>query len=413
MAMAYRRKPQTSLHIKLPVETWQQIFREASHIETAEEFSMSASAHVGLPWEGSDNWKAARIGEDDLFDALETRKNIVLVCKAWYSMGVKILYSHFRLGSCDEMGYYKFLKKDKKLLYYTRRLTISPGQSDMYHSIVRKEYFRQATWVFTKCRQLQILDAPAEFFSHFSFHTVPEPLKVVMCEEYTVPHRWPSFLAWTGVHVMRLSFRGRSKGEHDLPKDPQPIVFPVLENLTIFQGSAETVRYLSRSWNCPRLNTLHIKGLFEGPWSRFLGKHAATLHNLTLSTQGMLPSLDTYEDDEDDCISILFPNLRTLCMDYWEDVVIFGPEVERVVLYDIGYPEGYDMEESQGDLERVCNTLNIHWQNFPKLASCCISGWRDLLLWMERQPEMVECVERMKDKGVVTEILHLDDRLYL
>src|SRR4051794_31342218 len=94
MAMLYRRKIQPSL----AVEIWQKIFREASDIETAEEFSMSASAYIGSPWDGDENWRAARIEENDLSDALDTRKNIVLVCKAWYRMGIEILYSHLWLG---------------------------------------------------------------------------------------------------------------------------------------------------------------------------------------------------------------------------------------------------------------------------------------------------------------------------
>lgn len=167
MAKVTFKDIQSFRHTNIAVETWHQIFQEASHIESADEFSTSATAYIGLPWEENTSYGEAIIRTKDLFKALRTRRNIALVSKTWYSMGIEVLYSHLRLGRflVEEPNVCQLLTDRRHLLAYTKRLTVTPYWHDASSDSSPLDYYHRAARVCANLPRLRILDAPANFFS--------------------------------------------------------------------------------------------------------------------------------------------------------------------------------------------------------------------------------------------------------
>jgi hypothetical protein len=152
----------------LAVEIWQQIFREASRVPDVSEFTTNAGSYLWIRCHPShSNVETALLNDRELDTALDARRNIVLVCKTWYAMGIGILYSHLRISQSllDKMTFYNIFSANPALRPFTRRLTINAGTRKPASSVRYWERSHRISWLFFSLPSLQILEAPGEFLS--------------------------------------------------------------------------------------------------------------------------------------------------------------------------------------------------------------------------------------------------------
>lgn len=115
----------------LPTEIWQYIFRIAG--DPLDYFNrVDPQFGVASNWFFSDKTEATiRDYGDWAYPFLfRTRLSIILVCKSWYFMGIRLLWSHLRVRERDDRGFvstiYQSLKQNPAIASYIIRLTIVP-----------------------------------------------------------------------------------------------------------------------------------------------------------------------------------------------------------------------------------------------------------------------------------------------
>ena len=411
----------------LAVEIWHQIFRDASHIHSTDEFSTKARLHNRLVWDLDYDENDARVDADSLDEALRTRGKIVLVCKAWYAMGIEILYSHIRIKGilCDDMAFYGLLMDGCRLLHYTKRLTLAPPARKKSPLINTIEHLRRAAWLCSSLPRLQILIVPGDLMASFPLKSLPNTLEVVIFKDDSnfqtfqapqmdLPAR-PLPAVWMDVRVLDVS------SDDLLPCTrihSQEIVFSSLEDLSFrtrarWFGEAhdeEVVAHICDSWRAPKLKGFLLCDPNAFHWKEFLVCHAHSLEMLCISTWGQFASRS---DDGQEKETIELPNLKALYIDWWEEVPVFiANEVQRVGIHDLGAYSPEDQEKEQCHVLERFEDVYIRWHMYPKITSCCITGWEGLIGWLERQQQGLDFVTEMKEREIQVNFIGMKDEAF-
>jgi hypothetical protein len=406
----------------LAMETWQQIFWAASHVDYLDEFTTRADAHNRLTWEVNKGAPVtAKMSLKTLSEILDIRRNLVLVCRAWYSMGIKTLYSHLRINwfQSDGITCLRLSKDCQGLLAYTKRLTVYSGPLSNGNHPNESQRIRDLAWLCSKLPQLRILEARKDFFRLLLLPTLPATLEVAIFRSKHVQYDAPGVplrifpTAWTNVRVLEIridtlkSCRLEGSG---------PLIFPQLEDLRVqeFDGplragemtNEEGVRYLAGNWTAPRLRTLRIIDITWQLWFPLLLRHNKTLTTLSLFTYDNPGGWD--EGGEGD---VNIPSLRAFYNDWHEPLpdnfIIRG--VERAGIHGMGFFDTENLEATvREDLRRLRHAFG-YWERYPRLRSCFISGWEEGVDLLENELEVVEFVARMKNKGVEVEFMRFAD----
>jgi hypothetical protein len=393
----------------LAVETWQQIFWDASYIEGFEEFTTRAGAHNRLEWDNkSGKPGAARVPEEAFEEALKTRRKITLVCKAWYAMGIEILYSHLRIRCSQWLGsMLPRLSRDcRHLLRYTMRLAVKFDQHEDLIISKPSELIRKLTWLCSDLTRLKIIEVPGQL-SLCPFPNLPTTLEVALFDaRSTFPvDRWDNTLhpfpdAWTNVRILDIQIRSL---KFCLSTDP--VVFPVLEDLHFqetlsYFGMSQlekepVIRYIGSKWTAPKLKSLTIRESTWPLWYKFFRRHSETLTTLCLFDAATGYG---YEGESED---LELPNLRNFYYD-WDEIPPDGfiaNGVERIGIHDLRSLRSF--------MERLPRVFGV-WRSYPNITSCCLSGLGAAMKPLEKEPKVIEFVAEMKEKGITVDFIHLD-----
>jgi hypothetical protein len=398
----------------LALEIWQQIFREASLIPDVSEFTTDPGSYVRMRWHASNsNVETALLDEEELDAALEVRRNIVLVCKTWYAMGVGILYSHMRISQSllDEMECYNIFSINPALKPFTRRLTINPSTHEPASTNHYWKRSHRISWLFLSLPSLQILEAPGEFLSLIPLKDLAKSLEVVIFsrEPFIDPdpfsHRLPS--AWNNVRVMEFYI-----GDLEFCMDrTQTVTFFSLEELSIkHEGETddyEFVQYMSDNWTLPKLHTLSLEQLSWSALTKFLLRHAGTLKVMSLTTDGR------WRFDPTERWDVELPNMQALYADCYMQLPDFiAPNLTRVGIHGVGFPENDNLDDVLSEyLSTLLWTFNL-WLRYPEATSYCITGLDEVTIWLSEHPDVVKNIEELGERGIKVEWIHLDDDSY-
>jgi hypothetical protein len=416
----HSRAPQYYQTRNLAVATWQEIFYQASHIPDLDEFTTDARAYNTLPCTLESDTDTPHAIPWGLTNALRTRLNIVLVCKAWKIMGLEVLYSHIRVfeSFLRKIEFYKLLMDNPQLLLHTRRLTIDPGPQRRIFYSADWEPPHRASWLASSLPRLQILEAPWQLLSLFPLVNLPPGLEVAIfrnswslrMEILDTPK--PLFpTAWRHVRVLSFLIVHLA---HCATTRPSTVLFTLLEDLQVSETPSRdneknlgVIRYISTYWTAPKLNTLSIGDITWTGWAPFLQRHAGSLKVLALPTYHPLEKYETWKSTNDTSKLIQFPKLRELYLPYGKDIpYVVAKQLKRVGVHIVGCSGPDSNANRPVHLNGLLEVFRF-WQRYPKATTYCIHGWHGDTLWLEEQPEVVRYIQKIEQGGIKVEWVHL------
>jgi hypothetical protein len=143
--------------------------------------------------------------------SVQTRRNITLACKAWYAMGIEILYSHISIPShlCDDLTAQQLVDKPQ-LLSHTKRLTVVPDDSPYLISV------ENMAWTARLCDhfpRLPILDAPGTILLSMPNQRLSSSLTVAIFRgrrgtpvdvTFVLSSIYPTHTPWLNIRVLKI-----------------------------------------------------------------------------------------------------------------------------------------------------------------------------------------------------------------
>jgi hypothetical protein len=233
---------------RVPIEIWCHIFALGTEIPGKNEFSMDGDTYH--PIEFDDPSILGVPDRSEQIQILKFRLNVVLVCKNWYSMGIRALWSHLWFTQSRRLGpsIAQSLGLKPELALYVIRLTLvqdrGTSRTDQY-----------LAWITTRIINARIIDCPIDAITEDS---------VVRPDILLLP---PSMLFIRDLGVLSSIFaeirtlRISLYLETTLGNFKGPIEFPRLENLYLFSAVGLRGESLTGLWKMPSLRSLNLRYL--------------------------------------------------------------------------------------------------------------------------------------------------------
>ena len=399
----------------LPIETWQEIFWLASQIEDTDEFITDAGSYNRNIWDGR-NVLNAEMASWDLGDALQMRRDITLVCKAWYAMGIEILYSHIRISSYL-WGHSAALQRlvDNPRLSHAKRVTIQPYP--------HREYY--VTWrasLWASLPRLQILDAPGGLFLPFPDQGRPSTLTVAIFRgQRNMPFElaaaplppYPLHGPWCNIRILKIDLHSVNLYTEPLRYGFGMTNFASVEELYLNEGHRRDevmptvgVESICGLLRFPKLHTLSICNFDWHDWWGFLEAHSQTLKTLSLTIYGKPYSPFRKK--------IEFPALGDFYLNCYEiNHTMIAGNVTRVGWHGVGCDGDPAKATTEHDKSKSLSHLLLafnYWHNFPTATTYIITGWHEVIEWLQEQPEVVEYLAKQEKYGVSVMFIQMKDK---
>lgn len=264
--------PPITAQRRIPIEIWWHIFTFGTEIPGKNEFSMDGDAYH--PMEFDDPSILGVPDQSEQIQILKFRLNVVLVCKQWYSTGIRALWSHLWFTRSRRLGpsILQSLGLKPELALYVVRLTIvqdlRTSQTD--HDLAS---------ITTRIPNARIVKCPIDLITKDSV-VRPDILLFQRASSLFISDlgTLPSIIA--GIRTLRISLYFKTT----LSNSQQLVEFPRLENLYLYSASAgERGQNLTRRWKMPSLRILDLRySDTSSLYDEFLENHSGSLRKLTL-----------------------------------------------------------------------------------------------------------------------------------
>jgi hypothetical protein len=407
----------------LPFETWQEIFWLASHAQDRDEFMTNVGSYRNV-WDG----RSVMNPEEDacsLRAALRMRWTITRVCRAWYEMGIGILYSHIGILRSSKRPAVQRLVDNLQLLSHTKRLTIVPSHG----YCPQLDPIDRLAWTAHLCRslpRLRVLDVPGTLLLSLSSQSFSSSLTVAIFRGCQLTNCIASVAlastpvhapAWCNVRVLKLDIDSLYLHNEEWRRHLAEMDFASVEQLYFNEGIPRymcgthviILEYISARLRFPKLHTLSIGHFQWREWWGFLEAHSQTLKILSLTTYG-----DAKAPEDKEVIN--FPVLECLYLDYYDIYhTILAGNVTRVGWHYVGCDIDVDEPITEGDKAEILRHLLLtldYWPLFPTATTYCITGLPDVLDLLEEQPEVVKFISTCRKRGADVEFIHMDKYSY-
>jgi hypothetical protein len=316
-------------------------------------------------------------------------------------MGVKILYSHVRTRSYlweDRASLRQFV--DIPQLSHTKRLTIEPDHQ-VYIRLFPAERMDWMARLFAGLPRLRVLDAPGIIFFSMPNQNLSSSLTVAIFRGpngmlFNTPLSFFSLPGpWCNIRILEINLQSLSPGSRHLQGHLGEIKFAFVEELHFNEGHGrdgwapiEVLKFISGQLRFPKLHALsicHFKWIY---WQGFLKAYSQTPKVLSLTTYGK-PFSPTYKE-------INLSALERFHLDKYDiNLTIVAGKMTHVGLHRVGCggdPNREVTEDNKADsLHHLLLTFD-YWLHFPAATTYRITGWHEVLEWLEQQPEVIRRV---------------------
>jgi hypothetical protein len=267
------RSQKSRILCKIPVEIWHEILDLATTIEDGDEFGQSdiSSSTFLRP----NHHITCYISLEEQRMAFQNRRNVILVCQAWYAIALQFLWAHVRVDGCEWVSkpsrWSSSLQSDVWLK--VRRLDITySDRADCRKwgkNCIRSFQAFLANQIFPRVSQLHILCAPHDLAT--GRHSL-RPRVVILHPMYDLSPDWDSSSEegytiwagathfWTTAHVLDLDFDMAHLSEQARTSSQEGILFPELVKLCIRSITSDSIiSYITSTWKTPLLRMLVLQ----------------------------------------------------------------------------------------------------------------------------------------------------------
>jgi hypothetical protein len=333
---------------RVPAEIWHEIFEFVTSVPRKYEFTMDDVAYITANEEKKTETGIPTSQRAD--EITKSRFSTIRVCKDWYGIGIKALWSHLRIDVCTEPiraieGIQGAISRDVTIASYVIRITLrDSGKKPPVESGVLEGPLRRLT---SQLPSLQIFICPGIYGSGM----VKPSLDIVVwktccwCETFRHVLERASYIENARVFSICVD-------RYFLPTfDFLPMLFYRLESLRVKIYSLKTIDNLTRSWEFPNLRTLSIQTTYITRLLNFIEKWSANLEILEIS----LAKSEWLR-------SINLPNVKELRIygDIWMSYQITGPKVEQFCLLSFRNTNRYNRDD-------IIRAVDYTRSSFPAL----------------------------------------------
>jgi hypothetical protein len=339
---------QSPLLRRVPFEIWMEIFIFATIIPGKDDLTVDPIAYTAMT---CDKASSNILTPAEQFQVYCGRLEIIRVCRYWYAIGVRLLWSHLRVTLPDSTGrfrhIYHILERRPEISKSIIRLTIRYRPNSRYGGAVSVER------MIKHLTNLRILYCPTEFGTIGHFY---RPDIVVLNPQFGVHQVLPMLGGRFWLNVRILIFRqglGRI-----MTYAPEEVEFSQLETLHIHDEHGNVLKYIAEYWRMPVLRTLSIETTSPSSgWIKILESCAMNLQKLELLAKP--PIRDQLDGITMDRLKVLYLASGD---SGWRNTV-YAPSLERLGLYTLF-----------GTDKRIKAEIDRLLAAFPKVAELCISS---------------------------------------
>jgi hypothetical protein len=305
---------------RVPIEVWREIFELVTLFPRQCEFTKDGAAYVLANEASRAETGIPTSKEED--EITESRFSIIRVCKLWYSIGIRALWSHLRIDVCTEPiraieGIQGAINRDISIASYVIRITLEESRrKTAVTSGVLDGLLQRLT---SQLPSLQIFVCPGIYACGMAKSSID----IVVWTRPTYPDVFHRVLKQTtyiqNARVLSISLRANNLVQFNW----EPVLFPRLESLYLQVHSLQIINKLTRDWEIPNLRILSINSISATYWLDFIEKWGTNMDILELSnTNSEWPR------------SIQLPNLKELRVDevLWRSYRLAAPKLERLCL---------------------------------------------------------------------------------
>lgn len=324
-----------------PVEIWRHIFSFSTEIEDRDEFSLEDQALGMMPC--NQECRSSHLTHEELRSILRIRLSIVRVCRHWYDIGIRALWSHFRIQRAKWQSQIfnleEVLGEKPEFGLYVVRITIEDYEQESRYSYWSPSKRRELTktHVIRKLTNVKIISCPfGEIIS-----LIPPNAQVA---SIGFTNRQPMGYVLERRHIAPLCMlRSITLGDRVFSPRWTPngkIEFPAL---TTLRTHMETVLcpYITLYWEMPILRTLSFMGTNQSGgtrWIKLLEQCRLSIREVDMSCWA--------EMEGEECLPFDMPLLSSLAFDPSEGApwnrFIQAPAMHRISMYNIDFVEDFE-----------------------------------------------------------------------
>lgn len=328
-----------------------EIFGLATIIPGKDDFTVDPAAYAAMTCDNASSNILTPTEQSQIYDG---RLNIIRVCRYWYAIGVRLLWSHLRITLPDSTGIlrhvYNILERRPEISRSVIRLTIRYRPDSEHFGALSIER------MIKHLSNLRILCCPTELGTIGHFYL---PNIVVLIPQSKVHQILPMLGGKFWLNIRILIFR-RGLGPI-VTYAPEEIEFSQLGILRVHDEHGDVLRYIAEYWKMPALHTLSIEisntTSSSHQWVKILESCATNLRKLELLAN---PPISGRLE------AITMNRLKVLYLasgrSGWRDIV-YAPGLDRLGLY-IPRAMGPGINAEIGVLITA----------FPKIIELCLSG---------------------------------------
>lgn len=368
-------------HTKVPVELWTEIFWFATAIAGKDDLCCDGLAYDILPRE--ETGISSVYNYSELSQLLGERHKIVHVCRSWYAIGIKSLWSHLIIRpSVTENQLHrlnKILEARCDLAAAVIRLTI---QFD------RDVEFRQSAreGILPLLPNLRIISSPFGSVDKSPMATV-QIATVFNLRVFISTRSYKFGDCWKNLQALCITVEYQSH-------QPNIVSLPQLRHLRLIRNDQSGGQRIVTHWKLPNLQTLSIQSLWSNFWGDLLRSCRGTLEQLEIS------AMNSYETEE-----IIMPRLSSFLISnlYAEGWLpcIKSAQLSRVALFGVDF-----IHEFRSNRDEVIRTIQSILSSYETLTSLCIYEEGRYLSPKTKYGITQEDIESLRSGGITIQIRH-------
>jgi hypothetical protein len=366
---------------KVPVELWTEIFWFAAAIAGKDDLSCDGLAYDILPRE--ETGISSVYNSSELSQLLAERHKIIHVCRSWYAIGIKSLWSHLIIRpSITEQQLHrlhKILKTRTHLAAAVIRLTIQFDSDTEFRKSAREN-------ILPLLHNLRIISYPFGSIDKTPMATVQ--VATVFNLRGFLPMRSYKFGdCWKSLQTLCVTV--------EFPHhQPDVVSLPNLRHLRLIRNDQSGDQRIATHWKLPNLQTLSIQSILSNFWSDLLRSCRGTLEQLEISVPNV------YDTEEIVMPRLSFLLISSLYAEGWLPY-IKAAHLSRVALSGVDF-----IYEFRSDPNDVIRTINSIFSSYKTLTSLCIYEEGRYLSPKTKYGIMEKDIESLGSSGIMIQIRH-------